>query len=395
MTSITVSAIRTPAQGLPQQPRWSDQRLAIRVVEWLHRAPTIVSATDVIRLRAWLADVAAGRLQVLQAGDCAERPTDCTPEVLAAKLDQLDELAATMASRTGRGVVQVGRIAGQFAKPRSAEYEEIGTQSLPVFRGMMINHFAPWRQAREHDPLGLVHAHRWAGEGARWISERASVDGGRTWCSHEALVLDYERPQMHRGPDGQRYLTSTHWPWIGERTRDPGGPHVELLAAVANPVAVKVGPRAQVAEILELCRRLDPARSPGRLTLIARMGRAACADRLVALAAAVRDAAYPVIWMCDPMHGNTRTNAHGLKTRVIIDLMAEVEAFVATLHALGLSPGGVHLEATPFPVTECADADAEVDRITARGYHSLCDPRLNQPQAMRVCAKWADSLQAR
>jgi 3-deoxy-7-phosphoheptulonate synthase len=224
---------------------------------------------------------------------------------LADKIYLIDALSALMAVRAGREFVQVGRIAGQFAKPRSSDYEEIGAQSLPVFRGMMINHFAPWRQAREHDPLGLVHAHRWAGVGARWISERGLRAQQRTWCSHEALVLDYERPQIHRGPDGQRYLTSTHWPWIGERTRDPRGPHVELLTAVANPVAVKVGPRAQVAEILQLCRRLDPARSPGRLTLIARMGRAVCADRLTELAAAVRDAGYPVIWLCDPMHGNT------------------------------------------------------------------------------------------
>jgi isochorismate hydrolase len=207
------------------------------------------------------------------------------------------------------------------------------------------------------------------------------------WTSHEALLLDYEVPMLRRDRGGRLALTSTHWPWIGERTRQLEGAHVGLLADVVNPVACKVGPRMEVDELLALCARLDSEREPGRLALIARMGADAAMDLLPPLVAAVRAAGHPVIWLVDPMHANTVTTTEGRKTRVVETLVREVTAFQTAVRSVGGIPGGIHLETTPDDVTECVDALNGAERIGEK-YTTLCDPRLNPRQAVLVVSAW-------
>jgi 3-deoxy-7-phosphoheptulonate synthase len=382
------TVLTTPAPQAPQQPTWVDPWLADRVRRELEAAPMIARPEDILLLGERLAEVAAGQRQVLQAGDCAERPTDCVPSVLSRKLDQIEALATVMTWRSGLPTERVGRIAGQFAKPRSAPYETIGEVQLPVFRGMMINGATADLGARFHDPLRLLHAHSWSARGAAFLDSQAGISGCRTWTSHEALVLDYEMPLLRRHTDGRSFLTSTHWPWIGDRTRDPDGAHVSLLAAVANPVAVKVGPGISTETLLKLCERLDPDRTPGRLTLIARLGSEDVRVVLPPLLSAVRDAGHPVIWLCDPMHANTVLTPRGLKTRYVDRVREEVVRFGELTGEAGVHAGGLHLEATPFQVRECVATSDEAGHLTSEHYTSLCDPRLNPAQALAVAQAW-------
>jgi 3-deoxy-7-phosphoheptulonate synthase len=207
------------------------------------------------------------------------------------------------------------------------------------------------------------------------------------WTSHEALLLDYEVPLVRSDETGRRYLASTHWPWIGYRTNQLDGAHVALLASVANPVASKVGPGMSTDELLALCERLDPDREPGRLTLIARMGAEAVAEQLPAMAAAVRAAGHPVIWLSDPMHGNTVTAPEGRKTRLVETVLREVKEFQNAIADAGAVVGGLHLETTPDDVTECAHDEHSLESVGDR-YTTLCDPRLNPAQALEVAAAW-------
>lgn len=207
------------------------------------------------------------------------------------------------------------------------------------------------------------------------------------WTSHEALLLDYEVPMLRTDEQGRLFLGSTHWPWIGERTREVDGAHVAMLSQVANPVACKVGPTMEPDELLALCERLDPWRDPGKLTLIARMGADAVTDRLPRLVEALRTADHPAIWLTDPMHGNTVTAPSGHKTRLVETVALEVSRFVSAVRDAGGIPGGLHLETTPDDVTECADTEAELASVGER-YTSLCDPRLTPRQAMSVISSW-------
>ncbi|HEX2317136.1 MAG TPA: 3-deoxy-7-phosphoheptulonate synthase, partial [Thermomonospora sp.] len=346
-------------------------------------------------LRAWLARVAAGEALVVQAGDCAEDPRECTPAWVARKAAVLDLLAGTLKMAAHRPVLRVGRIAGQFAKPRSRPLERVGGTDLPVFRGHMVNEPEPTPEGRRPDPLRILTGYMAAGdimEHLGWL--RRDGLGARpfagieapVWTSHEALLLDYEIPMLRRDDRGRVWLGSTHWPWIGERTRQVDGAHVALLAEVANPVGCKVGPSMEPGELLALCERLDPGREPGRLTLISRMGADAVADRLPPLVEAVRSAGHPVIWMCDPMHGNTVTAAGGLKTRLLPRIVQEVRLFRRAVEAAGGVAGGLHLETTPDDVAECV-ADEAAGPDAAR-YTTHCDPRLNPRQAVSVVASW-------
>jgi len=382
------TVLTTPAPKVPQQPSWVDPWLAARVRRELEAAPMIARPSDTMVLAERLAEVAAGRRQVLQAGDCAERPTDCVPSVLSRKLDQIETLATVMSWRSGLPTERVGRIAGQFAKPRSAPYETVGDVKLPVFRGMMINGATADPGARCHDPLRLLHALSWSARGAAWLDSQAEISGCRTWTSHEALVLDYEVPLLRQHSDGRTFLTSTHWPWIGDRTRDPEGAHVSLLARVANPVAVKVGPGVSIETLMRLCERLDPDRTPGRLTLIARLGNELVRGALPPLMRAVREAGHPVIWLCDPMHANTVVTVRGLKTRYVDRVRDEVVGFAEAAAEAGVHAGGLHLEATPFQVRECVTSPHDADRLSSEHYTSLCDPRLNPGQAMDIARAW-------
>lgn len=378
-----------------QQPAWEDEWLVDWVRSELATAPPLVNWADVNALRQLLAEVAAGRMLVIQAGDCAEDPAECEPVALSRKVGLIDALAGVLQARTGRPVVRVGRLAGQFAKPRSRPVETVDGVDLPAFRGLMVN--SPERNAlaRRPDPLRMLLCHRAASTAMGYLWRASSWrpnTSGPVWTSHEALVLDYELPQIRHLSGGRLMLGSTHWPWIGDRTRQIDGAHVRLFSAISNPVACKVGPGMTPDELKALCAALDPAREPGRLTLIARLGADLVAQRLPELVAAVRAAGHPVIWLCDPMHANTVIAADGRKTRQVDTIVREVRAFQEAVTAAGGVAGGLHLETTPDEVSECvADADAlSVHRPDDR-YTTLCDPRLNPEQALAVVANWAGS----
>jgi 3-deoxy-7-phosphoheptulonate synthase len=320
---------------------------------------------------------------VLQAGDCAESFGDATLSHTAAKVALLDRLAAALHRQTGRGVVRLGRIAGQYAKPRSQAVETVGGTQIPVFRGHMINSAKPDAAARQHDPRRMLWALHAGGEVMRALAAHRAGDPAGPWSSHEALVIDYESALVRTGPSGRPFLGSTHLPWVGERTRQLDHAHVRLLAAVRNPVACKLGPGTDPATVTELCAVLDPEREPGRLALIVRMGRA-IDGVLPAVVRAVRDAGHPVVWLSDPMHANTVRAASGHKTRHLTDMVAEVRAFRRVLAEQRAHAGGLHLEVATADVTECVGGPVPDDRALHLRYTSLCDPRLNPAQALQL-----------
>ncbi|MFG3165152.1 3-deoxy-7-phosphoheptulonate synthase [Streptomyces sp. NPDC048232] len=373
-------------RGALQQPEWNDPGHVHRVREELAARPALVRAEDVTMLRALLGAVALGEATALQSGDCAEDPQDRTRLHVDRKAAVLDLLAGALDRVTRTPVLRAGRIAGQFAKPRSRATEFVNGFELPVFRGHMVNGPQPDHEHRRPDPLRILTGYTAAGAIVGHLGRHTG--NRRVWTSHEALLLDYEIPLLRTDPaTGRLFLGSTHWPWIGERTRQVEGAHVALLAQVSNPVACKVGRTTHPDDLLALCERLDPRREPGRLTLIARMGAHAVAERLPPLVRAVRGAGHPVIWLSDPMHGNTVTAPCGRKTRLVPTVRLEVSRFVTAVRDAGGIPGGLHLETTPDDVTECATGQADLDSVGDR-YTSHCDPRLNPAQAMSVISAW-------
>ncbi|MCF3177044.1 3-deoxy-7-phosphoheptulonate synthase [Streptomyces sioyaensis] len=387
-----------------QQPDWPDPAQAATVGAELARLPGLVTWEEVRLLRTLLAGAAAGHYQVIQAGDCAEDPAECAPPAVLHKAGLLDALAGVMEAGTGTPVVRIGRIAGQFAKPRSATTETVAGLTLPVYRGHLVNAPEPTPLARRADPQRMLDCYDAAARALTCLRQRTSAGTPSTaapvWTSHEALVFDYELPLLRRTPTGHTLLASTHLPWIGERTRQPDGPHAMMLAHVANPVACKVGPTTRPDELLALCSRLDPAREPGRLTLIARMGARTAATALPPLVTAVHRAGHPVAWLCDPMHGNTVKSPTGAKVRSVRSLLTEVRAFLTAVTEAGGTPAGLHLETTPFDVTECVWDDlAELTpthSVSAKPVPtSHCDPRLNPAQAVEVARAWATAPSTR
>lgn len=374
-----------------QQPTWDDESEVRRVRKELASRRPLVRAKDVRTLRTLLGRVAAGEAHVVQSGDCAEDPEERTPGDVLRKAALLDLLAGTMKMATHKPVVRVGRIAGQFCKPRSHPTERIGDLDLPVYRGHMVNRPEPAHDYRRHDARHILSGYLAASDimerlGWRDPTVRSAIDAP-VWTSHEALLLDYEIPMLRRDAAGQLFLSSTHWPWIGERTRQVDGAHVALLTAVVNPVACKIGPGTEVDELLALCARLDPRREPGRLTLIARMGAESVAVRLPPLVAAVRDAGHPVIWIADPMHGNTVITPEGLKTRFLESIAREIQDFQCVVRTGGGVAGGLHLETTPDDVTECVVNESAVEQVGDK-YTTFCDPRLNPAQAVAMASVW-------
>ncbi|MFI9076314.1 3-deoxy-7-phosphoheptulonate synthase [Streptomyces sioyaensis] len=372
-----------------QQPDWADPAVRDAVCADLTERPALVDPAELHVLRDELAAVSAGESFVLQAGDCAERFDECTADHAHAKAEAVERLSARLAAATGARTVPIGRIAGQFGKPRSSATEKVGGLELPSFRGHIVNDPAPTESARRNRAERMLEAYRVSRTVSRALAGRPS----RLWTSHEALVLDYEVP-MVRFDDNevQWYLGSTHLPWVGERTRQSDGAHVRLLADVLNPVACKVSGAAPADELLRLCELLDPDRIPGRLTLISRFGADAVREGLPALARAVKDAGHPVVWLCDPMHGNTYTSGGGVKTRHLDTVCEEVRGFVAALSEAGVRPGGLHLEAAADDVTECVGGDVPGEEALSDRYTTLCDPRLNPAQAAAAVDAFTEAL---
>jgi 3-deoxy-7-phosphoheptulonate synthase len=428
-----------------QQPEWPDAEALKKAEVQLSALPPLVFAGEARRLTSQLAEVANGRAFLLQAGDCAESFADFSADSIRDKLKIILQMAVALTYAAGVPVVKVGRIAGQFAKPRSAPTERIGDVDLPSFRGHMVNDEAFDEEARRPDPARLVAAyqqsastlnllraftkggfadlsqvHLWnqqfvasSTEGLRYESIAAEIDralrfmaacgidlGAEVglhqvdfWTSHEALILPYEECLTRMDSlSGDWFDCSAHLLWVGDRTRQLDGAHVEFLSGVGNPLGVKIGPTTTPDDAVQLCERLNPARTPGRLTLITRFGADKIEAHLPPLIRAVEGSGHPVVWACDPMHGNTFTSA-GRKTRRFNDILSELRTFFTLHRAAGTWPGGVHVELTGDDVTECLGGAEEIFEgdLGAR-YTTTCDPRLNARQSLDLAFRVAEFL---
>jgi len=419
-----------------QQPVWPDAQAVADVVTELSALPGLVTPAACDTLRHRLAAVSRGEAFVLQGGDCAETFAAVTDGQVRDKLRTILQMAVVLTYGAGLPIVKIGRMGGQFAKPRSADIEAL--TGLPSYRGDAVNDLEPTVQARTPDPGRLLRAyqtaaatlnllravatggesalsrvHDWnkdfvrsspAGERYERLAQdidralafmrAAGVDvdhekamhGVEFFASHEALLLDYESALTRYDDNlGATYDLSGHMVWIGERTRDIDGAHVEFASRIANPIGVKLGPTATVEEAVALAERLDPDRSPGRLSFITRMGAAKVRDTLPDLVAGVEAAGVAVIWICDPMHGNTISSPSGYKTRQFDDVIDEVRGFFEVHQALGARPGGVHIELTGEDVTECLGGALDIDHADLGGrYETACDPRLNTGQSLEL-----------
>ena len=429
-----------------QQPTWPDPAGVDSALAQIAGYPPLVFAGEARSLQSALAQVAAGNAFLLQAGDCAESFEEFSANNIREKLRVILQMAIVLTYSMGVPVVKVGRMAGQFAKPRSSDTEKIGDLEIPSFRGHIVNDPSPTMDARVPDPARLVQAyhqaastlnllraftkggfadlnrvHAWtqefvgaSPEGERYERLAAEIDRALrfmracgvdtennsmlhevdVYTSHEALILGYEQALTRQDSlTGEWYDCSAHMLWIGERTRQLDGAHVEFLRGVGNPIGCKIGPSATPEWVIELCEKLNPAQIPGRLTLISRMGAGKVEESLRPLLRAVRESGHPVVWACDPMHGNTITAPNGRKTRQFEDIVAEIAGFVRAHNAEGTWPGGIHIELTGDDVTECTGGGHSVSNedLDMR-YQTVCDPRLNGRQSLDLAFRVAELI---
>jgi 3-deoxy-7-phosphoheptulonate synthase len=434
------------AKPVEQMPDYPDAEALAGVEAQLSRYPPLVFAGEARRLQERLAEVCEGRAFLLQGGDCAESFAEFHPDNIRDTLRVLLQMAVVLTYGAAMPVVKVGRMAGQFAKPRSAPTEKLDGVELPSYRGDIVNALEFDETARVPDPsrqiqayaqaaatlnllraftdggyAALTRVHSWnlgfvdrSPEGERYrdmadrisealafmracgVSDENTPEIKRTsfYTCHEALLLGFEQAMTRiDSTSGRWYDTSAHLVWVGERTRDPAGAHVEFCRGIANPLGVKAGPKMTADELLTLCDRLNPANEPGRLTVICRMGHEQVTHRLPALVRAVRREGREVVWTCDPMHGNTIKSPSGYKTRPFERILTEVEGFFAVHKAEGSHAGGVHIEMTGQDVTECTGgAQAITDESLSDRYHTHCDPRLNAQQSLELAFLMAHAL---
>ncbi|MBF0342451.1 MAG: 3-deoxy-7-phosphoheptulonate synthase class II [Magnetococcales bacterium] len=431
-----------------QQPDWPDAQTLEETCGSLSRYPPLVFAGEVRSLKEHLAKVSRGEAFLLQGGDCAESFNDFTANSIRDKLKVLLQMAVILTYGISKPVIKVGRIAGQYAKPRSSPFETQNGVSLPSFRGESVNDPAFTQEARLPDPLRLERAYFQSASTLNLL--RAFTHGGfanlgrlHTWnqdfvahspqgqryaqladeltksldfmraiglnahnspilheveyfTSHEALILEYETALTRQDSlTGDYYDCSAHMIWIGERTRQPDGAHVEFLRGVKNPLGVKIGPKANPDELLQLCDRLNPRNEPGRLTFIGRFGHDQIDKALPNLLRAIKREGRAIVWSCDPMHGNTYTAPTGHKTRALDHIMEELRQFFAIFQAEGVWPGGVHFELTGDNVTECVGGSHDIreEHLNER-YETTCDPRLNAAQSLDVAFLVAEAMRS-
>jgi 3,4-dideoxy-4-amino-D-arabino-heptulosonate 7-phosphate synthase len=377
------------ARPAAQQPCWPDPERASAVVGQLGRADPIVTPAETDRLAAGLASVARGEAFLLQGGDCAETFADAEPHVRA-NLAILRRMAAVLAEAAGLPVVQIARMAGQYAKPRS---QSVDAHGLPAYRGDIVNSPHPSRAARTPDPHRMLRAHAHAAATMDVVRE---YGGNEVHVGHEMLLLDYERAVLRAdtaGPEPRLASGLAHFLWVGERTRQLDGAHVAFAELLANPIGLKIGPSVTPELAVEYVERLDPHGTPGRLTLMCRMGHDLVRDVLPPIVEKVNASGHEVVWQCDPMHGNTFRSGNGYKTRRFDHLLDEVAGFLQTYRTLGVHAGGIHVEVTGEDVTEClggAAGIAESD-LPAR-YRTACDPRLNAAQSLEFAVAVGEML---
>ncbi len=425
-----------------QQPSWSDTDALSAATAELRTFPPLVFAGECDDLRDRLASAARGEAFLLQGGDCAETFADATADAIRRRVKTVLQMAVVLMYGGGLPVVKMGRMAGQFAKPRSNDEETREGVTLPAYRGDAVNAYEFTEAARRHDPQRLVRAYHTAASTlnlirafttggfadlrqvhewnrgftanpahARYDAVAKEIDkamsfmaacgadfealrGVEFFASHEALLLDYERALTRiDSRTGAPYATSAHFVWIGERTRKLDGAHIDLAARVRNPIGVKLGPTTTPDDALALVDKLDPDRTPGRLTFITRMGAGKIRDVLPAVVEKVAGSGAQPLWITDPMHGNTFSSASGYKTRRFDDVIDEVRGFFEVHRALGTVPGGLHVELTGDDVTECMGGSDEIsDAALATRYESVCDPRLNHQQSLEMAFLVAEML---
>ena len=433
---------------IKQQPEYKDVDELKRVEAELKTFPPLIFAGEARELKKDLAKVAKGEAILLQGGDCAESFANFNATNIRNLFKVLLQMNMVLMYATGKPVVKIGRIAGQYAKPRSSDFEEVDGVKLPSYRGDIVNDIAFSKEAREPKPekmleayyksaatLNLIRAyarggfadlravHKWNLEflqgneleqrfeeladkitDALRFMEACGVNPDNTpqlkqttlYTSHEALLLNYEEALTRKDTfTGDWYDCSAHFLWIGDRTRDVNGAHVEFFRGIKNPIGVKVGPSMKPHELLELIEKLNPQNEPGRLTLIVRMGAEKIGDLFPPLLRVVKEAGKEVVWSIDPMHGNTYKTSGGLKTRDFEKILSEVKQFIQIHKAEGTVAGGMHLEMTGSDVTECTgsiSASITEDTLTSR-YHTQCDPRLNANQALELAFMVAESFE--
>jgi len=432
-----------------QVPAYPDPDKLAAMEARIHRFPPLVFAGEARRLKEALGQAAEGKAFVLQGGDCAESFSDFTANVIRDTFRVLLQMAVVLTYGASLPVVKMGRMAGQFAKPRSSDMEKVGDVELPSYRGDIVNgpEFTP--EARIPDPqrmefgyfqsastLNLLRAfasggyadlhqvHRWNLDFVEQSPLSAQYQGladridetlnfmtacGMTsantrdmretdfYVSHEALLLPYEQALTRvDSTTGDWYACSSHFLWIGDRTRQANGAHVEFLRGVKNPIGMKVGPTQEADDLLRILEILNPANEAGRITLISRMGADKVADKLPPLVRAVKRAGHKVVWLCDPMHGNTTTTASKLKTRNFDAMLREIQGFFDTHAMEGTWAGGVHVEMTGQNVTECTGGARHLTEANlSERYETFCDPRLNAEQSLELAFKVADMLKRR
>ncbi|MET0713638.1 MAG: class II 3-deoxy-7-phosphoheptulonate synthase, partial [Mycetocola sp.] len=419
---------------IKQQPEWPDADAVGRASAQIASFPPLVFAGEVDILRERLARAASGHAFLLQGGDCAETFAGATADQIRNRVKTILQMAVVLTYGASMPVIKMGRMAGQFAKPRSSDTETRGDVTLPAYRGDIVNGYDFTPESRRADPNRLVQGYHMAASTLNLI--RAFTQGGfadlrqvHSWnkgfaanpanhqyeqlagqidkavrfmeaagadfdelkrvefyTAHEGLLMDYERPMTRiDSRTGTPYNTSAHFIWIGERTRDLDGAHVDFLSRVRNPIGVKLGPSTTPETMHELIEKLDPDREPGRLTFITRMGAGKIRDALPPLLEAIKSADANPLWVTDPMHGNGITTPNGYKTRRFDDVVDEVKGFFESHRAVGTHPGGIHVELTGDDVTECLGGSEMLDEASlATRYESLCDPRLNHMQSLEL-----------
>jgi 3-deoxy-7-phosphoheptulonate synthase len=428
-----------------QQPNWPDQVVYDQVQAEIAELPPLVFAGEIRDLKAQLALAAAGDAFVLQGGDCAEEFAMCKAPVIRELLKVILQMAVVISYAGGKPVVKLGRIAGQYAKPRSSDTEMVNGVELPSYRGDMVNAIDPTPEARRPDPrrmlegyfracstMNIVRAftrggfaalnrvHAWNNEfvknspqGQNYEKLAKNIDQAikfmqligidteipqikqaSFYTSHEALLLGYEEALTRQdSTTGGWYDCSGHLLWIGDRTRQLDGAHVEFLRGVLNPIGMKVGPKHDIDEVKQIIRRLNPDNEPGRLTLITRFGAKKIEEYLPRLAREMKREGFQVVWSCDPMHGNTYTAGSGYKTRNFEEILQEIRAFFQIHWNEGTVPGGVHFELTGENVTECTGGGREIkDEQLVNNYLTNCDPRLNAEQSLELAFQIAEML---
>ncbi|MBO4273949.1 3-deoxy-7-phosphoheptulonate synthase class II [Microbispora triticiradicis] len=444
MTLVSVSASNLDTWrdlSAAQQPDWPDRGELDKVVAELAGLPPLVFAGECDQLKDSMAAVARGEAFVLQGGDCAETFAGATAENVRNKLKTLLQMAIVLTYAGRVPVVKIGRLAGQFAKPRSKPTEVRDGVELPAYRGDMVNGFDFTPEARRPDPHRLLRAyhssavtlnlaraftkggyadlrqvHAWNQDfvaespaGRRYEQLAREIDQALAfmracgadpeefhtvefYSSHESLILDYDRALTRiDSRTGLPYDVSAHMVWIGERTRQLDGAHVEFFSRIRNPIGVKLGPTTTPEEAIALIDKLNPDNEPGRLTFITRMGAGKVRDALPTLVEKVNASGATVAWVCDPMHGNTFEAPSGHKTRRLDDVLDEVAGFFEVHHALGTHPGGIHIEFTGDDVTECVGGGhAIVEEDLALRYETACDPRLNRGQSLDLAFRVAE-----